>query len=92
VLSQFLGKFGRNTFGATSNKTEAELYNRTYVNLGDVFYSDFTMILFRKGEESGIKKIGANLYSLEYKNCEIIDVTERFMVAMYAQATGNELK
>ncbi len=89
TLALFLNKIGGSTFTATTNKTEAEEKKRNYVNCSDA--SDYTMVLFENGDESSIHQ-KENCYVLTFANAEIMNVTERFIVGIYAHANGIELK
>jgi hypothetical protein len=93
TLSLFLSKSGINSFPATTNKSEAELYNRTYVSFGSSL--EYSVLIFRnseEGEESKIKKTGMwDVYILNFADCEIMNVTERFMLGLYAHSRGIEI-
>ena len=80
TLSRFLNGFGISSFGATTNKTEALELNRTYVSCNDTAYS---VIIFKESNESKITKIGKDCYQLDIKDCEIMNVTERFMIGFW---------
>ncbi len=85
----FFGKLGVETFPASVDKEEAEERNITYVTFNDI--SRYNIILFKQAEVTKITGKGS-LYVLTYKDCEIMNVTERFVLGIYAGATGNGLK
>jgi len=86
TLSAFLAKAGINAFPATTDKREAELFGRRYVDCS--LDSETTVISMEIGNESKITRMG-NCYTLEAANgCEIMNVTERFLVGLYATSRG----
>jgi len=91
TLSLFLGQAGVNSFGATTNETEAKMLNRTYVECMET--SNYSVIIFDNSLVNRIdKSLFSDCYTLSVANCEIMNVTERFMLALYAQSQGKELK
>jgi len=87
----FLNAAGIKAFGASVNKTEAEENNRTYVNCGDrstFLLNDYTILSFKASNESGIEQINNGCYVLNVANCDIMNVTERFMLGVYAHSQG----
>ena len=87
-LALYLNNLGITSFGATTNKTEAEEYKRNYVNCNNT--EKYSILIFQNGNESKIKKEG-DCYMLYVKNCEIMNVTERFMIGVYAHSMGREI-
>lgn len=83
ILLGFLKNFygdGMNTFQGSLNKTKAEQLNIEYVNCTDSRYS---VIKLKTGFESRIIKTG-ECYILEAgNNCEINNVTEKFLIELY---------
>jgi hypothetical protein len=92
TLSQFLGRFGISAFGATTDLNEARDLNRTYVSCEDASAYDYSVVKFVEGNTSSIKKIGQDCYVLEIANCEIMNITERFMIGAWSGVTRIELK
>ena len=88
TLSIFYGKTGLQPFSASVNKTESEEFGISYVECG--LGADYSVINLVKGGENKISKKG-NCYTLEVKDCEVMDVTERFIVASYAHSRGIEI-
>jgi len=84
TLSLFLFKEGFNIFSGTANKTEAQQLNRTYISCGNENYSS---IFFEKGDKNRIIQ-NNDCYTLEFANCEIMNVTERFMLGVYEYSRG----
>jgi len=85
---KFFGGVGIKSFPATTNKSEADTLNRTYVNCSK--NANYSIIQFEMGNESRITEEG-NCYTLEFANCEIMNVTERFMLVAYAQSENKEI-
>jgi hypothetical protein len=92
TLSQFLGRFGITTFGATTDLNEAKELNRTYVSCENASNYNYSVVDFVDGNTSRIMKVGNDCYLLEVAGCEIMNVTERFMIGVWSGATGIELK
>lgn len=81
----YLNGVGIKPLQVTTNKELSNSLNITYV---DCKNAGFTTVILKKGNESIIKKQD-NCYVLETgNNCEIMNVTERFMVAYSAQSRG----
>jgi hypothetical protein len=73
----FLGGFGNMQLqGAVSDKNYSKETNNTFVNCMSEPYN--TVILVEHGNETKIERLREDCYKLTYKNCEIIEVTERF--------------
>lgn len=88
TLALFYGKSGFEPFSATRDKEEAENFNITYVECQSNL--KYSVILFEKSDENKIRSEG-NCYILEINNCEVMDVTERFILASYVHSRGIEL-
>ena len=55
--------------------------------------SRYTYLRLQEGDKTSIEKIGENCYILNINNCEILKVTERYMLEMfvrYNEATKNK--
>lgn len=85
TLAMYLGKSGLRTFGATLNKTEADETNIRYTECREKSLE--SVIVFRQGEENKII-INGDCSILEFKNCEIMNITERFIMGTYASSQG----
>jgi len=71
-----------------TNKTYAQERNASFSNC-DVNYGPYyDVIVIKKGNETSIVKRDENCYELYFKDCEILKITERFMVALYANSKG----
>ena len=78
TLLNFLDTFGDlDMVGAVSDKDFANESNRSYITCENT--PDNTVILMKSGEENIINKINQNCYELQYKECDINQVTEKFM-------------
>lgn len=83
TLSGFLQRAGLVTFPATTNKTEAEEKNRIFVTCQNT--TSNSIIIFEKGSESSIVQQGDCYRIIAGKeNCDILNVTEKFMFGVYA--------
>ena len=81
TLSQYLMKaFNFKTYAATTNKTDAASKNIPYARCGP--FDSNSIILFKKANETRIREDN-NCYILEFANCEIMNVTEKFMMDVY---------
>jgi len=90
-LNSFLAGAGLNIndYTVVVNKTEAEERNLTYSECSN---SDekYSVVLFEKGDSDRIIKDG-NCYRLKIANCNFLNVTERFMMGVYANSRGIEI-
>jgi len=74
-----------------TNKTYAQERNASFSNC-DVNYGPYyDFVVIKRGNETSIVKREENCYELYFKDCEILKVTERFMVALYANSKGVEI-
>jgi hypothetical protein len=89
TLSLYLGNLRIKTIGAVADQEEADKLNLTYASCNDT--SKYSVLVFKNGTESKITQKG-DCYILESKDCEIMNVTERFMLGIYAHAKGVRLK
>lgn len=83
TLALFLKYAGVSSFAATTNKAEAVKNNMTYVSCDK--NNKYSVIEFKQVNET---KITTSNYctTLYFNNCEMLNVTERFMVGVYAQS------
>ncbi|MBI2630306.1 hypothetical protein HYW76_04330 [Candidatus Pacearchaeota archaeon] len=88
TLSLYLKQLGISSFGATTNKTAAEELKREYVSCDDT--SEYSIVIFQLGNESRIDRNG-DCYTLQINNCEMMNVTERFMLGVYANYKNLEI-
>lgn len=79
TFSGFLRDSGLEVRSATTNKNYSEEMDIPYKDCG---FSSDTIIKIDSADESSISKIMDNCYDIKYKDCEIIEVTERFMLIM----------
>jgi hypothetical protein len=78
-LTKFLYDFGElRVKSSTNNLSFAKENNYTYVTCENT--QNNTVIIIKHGNESSIKRTWKNCYELEYKDCEINKVTERFIL------------
>ncbi len=82
----FLKSAGLKTLLAYNNQRYAEERNASYAvcrqNVG------YTLVSIVKGSENKITQNSQDCYTLEFKDCDILKVVERFIVASYAQSKG----
>jgi len=88
TLSVFLQKSGINPIPATTNQSEADKYGRLYVDCGDT--SQYSIIQFKLGDESKVS-VNGDCYTILTSICDVMNVTERFMIGLYANSRGIEL-
>ena len=84
-LSVYLKNTGINPVASTLNKKEAEELNRNYVNCSAD--SDYSIIAFETAEKDEIAKEN-NCYKVNVANCNVMNVTERLMIGVYAHSRG----
>ncbi|MBS3124119.1 hypothetical protein J4437_05810 [Candidatus Woesearchaeota archaeon] len=80
-ITNFLKDFGAmQVKGASVNESYAKEIKFPYVTCKT--HPDNTVILIKNKNETKINKISANCYELSYKECEILQVTEKFQLAV----------
>lgn len=80
-LTNFLDKFGNlRVDGAMNDAVYASNNNLDYVTCKT--NPENTVILMKTGNETKISKTGRNCYELQYKDCEINKVTEKFILTI----------
>jgi hypothetical protein len=78
-LAAFLKSFaGFNVEGALDNESYAQKNRLPYANCKNSVNN--TIIYLKPGNETRITKVEPNCYELDYKDCEILDVTEKFQL------------
>ena len=83
TLSVYLNTIGRNPFPATLNKAEADLLNRTYASCNNA--EGYSVVSFEKSDKNEIEK-NNECYVLKIADCNIMNLTERFILASYANS------
>jgi len=91
-LGQFFGNLGVKANGGVNPLTEAVRKNQTFVDCSSHPLS--TVLLLTNGNETKIErsKLNPDCYILTFKNCETMQVVERFEVAVLVQSTGGSIK
>jgi hypothetical protein len=80
-LTNFLDKFGNlKVKGAMNDAVYASNNNLDYITCKT--NPNNTVILLKTGNETIISKTGRNCYELQYKECEIDKVTEKFILTI----------
>lgn len=80
-LTNFLDKFGNlKVKGAMNDAVYASNNNLDYITCKT--NPNNTVILLKTGNETMISKTGRNCYELQYKECEIDRVTEKFILTI----------
>jgi len=51
----------------------------------------YNYINIKKGDETKIEKIGPACYEMTFSDCEILEVTERYMLKMFVQAKDRNI-
>ncbi|MBS3078756.1 hypothetical protein J4218_01415 [Candidatus Pacearchaeota archaeon] len=76
-FGRFLNGFSQlDIKGATNDEKYSKEQNITYANCE--VYPNNTVILIKNGNETKIERKSKNCYELTYKDCEIIQITEKF--------------
>ncbi|MBM3233500.1 hypothetical protein FJZ19_00225 [Candidatus Pacearchaeota archaeon] len=90
-LNSFLVSAGLNLkeYTVVVNETEAVERNLTYSDCGNLD-EKYSVILFEKGSNDKIIK-DENCYRLQIANCNFMNVTERFMMGVYASNRGIDI-
>jgi len=63
--------------GASTDKDYAEIQDFPYVTCQT--HPENTVIFINSGDENMIKQTGSNCYEIKYKDCEILEVSEKFI-------------
>jgi len=78
ALSAFLGDSGLNVKSAYTDLKFAKQNNGTYRECNTDYYD--TVITVTDGNDTSITEEDANCYKLQFTNCEILKVTEKFQL------------
>jgi len=87
-LGLFLGEMGFTTKDAVVNLSFAEGANKTYI---DCENANSTVIMIQPGDITTIKRVHEDCYEIYFKNCEILEATERFEIGYLAGLGGNKI-
>lgn len=85
-LGMFLNTAGIDLSTGSTNKTYSKEKNITYANCDNV--KNGSVIIIQKGEENKITQANENCYVLEFKDCDIVRVTEKFSLGVYGHSRG----
>jgi len=77
-LAEFLKDSSLEVRSAVTDKAYAEERDENYMTC-ETSKSD-TVILIKDGEETSITEVGPNCYQMIFKDCEILQVSEKFML------------
>jgi hypothetical protein len=86
-LGMFFGGIGLDAQSSSINKDFALENNISLVNCS----SNGTVIILKSSDINKIKEISEFCYEIEYKDCEIIKVLERFELGVIAHSYGKEI-
>ncbi len=75
---------------ACTNNTYASERNITYATCQE-HLNNSGVIIIKRGESTEIVKKSDDCYEISFRNCEILNVTERFIVGAIANSKGIEL-
>lgn len=93
-FGQFMSGMGFNLITGVTTKNESELYKRPYITCEANPYGQDsgTTIILTPGSESKIiqEKSNPNCYTLYVKDCEMLEVMEKFEVTTLSEFTGRE--
>lgn len=80
-ITNFLIEFaGKNVIGAVTDINYSKELNIPYIVCENDSYS--TVIYLKEGKETRIDKISPTCYELTYENCEILEVSEKFILTI----------
>ncbi|MFA5992173.1 MAG: hypothetical protein WC796_00525 [Candidatus Pacearchaeota archaeon] len=90
-LGQFFGNLGVKASGGVNPFNDSIKKNQTFVDCSS--HPSNTVLLLTNGNETKIEraKSNSNCYVLTFKNCETMQVVERFEVAILAQSGGSSV-
>ena len=89
-LSEFFLAAGIKSVSALMNESYALEKRKSYVPTCNESLP-YTILLVRPGSESKIVQMSQNCYSLEIKDCQTLEVIERFIVAAIAHSKDIEV-
>jgi len=85
-LAGFLRDSGLKVKSAVTDEKYAKENNQKYMICENS--KSNTVIMIKEGEESYIKEVGANCYEIIFKECEILQVSEKFMLVILDEYIG----
>lgn len=74
---------------AYSDKNYSLLMNKSFVNCDT--NTSASVIMIEKGDRNEVRQEKQDCYVIEFKDCDILKATERFMVAMIAHSRGYDV-
>lgn len=85
-------------FSAAGITADFAYANETYANEKKASYIEncpenkgYSAIFIRKGDKNEVRQESQDCYVLEFKECDILKVTEKFIIGVYAQSKGIEI-
>ncbi|MBT7237721.1 hypothetical protein HN865_02580, partial [Candidatus Woesearchaeota archaeon] len=81
-LAGFLRDSGLEVVSASTNQTYAEENDMKYKDCDSSKQAMDTIIKITEGDETAINQLHNNCYEIQFKDCEILEGSERFMLAM----------
>lgn len=84
----FLRAAGIDVAVAYNNESYAKERNATYAVCDND--AEYSLVTIKRGDDNRILNTG-DCYTLEFKECDILKTTERFIVALYAHSKGIEI-
>lgn len=90
-LGMFLSNIGVKITSAVTDRKVAKEINKSYIDCST--NPENTIIMLISGNETKIEqnKYNQNCYTIMYKDCEVLQVVERFEMAFMAQVGNEEL-
>ncbi|PIN80571.1 hypothetical protein COV16_00610 [Candidatus Woesearchaeota archaeon CG10_big_fil_rev_8_21_14_0_10_34_8] len=86
MLGQFLNSMGIEIYTGTTDFQRAKETGMRYIEC--VENQNYTLISIKQGDETRITQTYTNCYNLEIANCELLNTTEKFIMAGIEQARG----
>ncbi len=83
----FLKALGFDVKGAFDDANYSNSTTTPYVNCEN--HKDNTVIMIKEGNETAITMTGPDCYEITFKNCEVIEATEKFKLAIFENYMAN---
>jgi hypothetical protein len=88
-LGIFLGSIGVPAKSASVDEDFAQENNIMHMTCDMAYGNEEVVLLIEKGEENKIERVKKGCYQLTFKECDVLDVTERFELGSMAHFMGN---
>ncbi len=86
-LGVFLKAIGAEAKSSSNNLEFAKENNIAYATCENKISN--TVVILEKSDETKIERIGETCYKIKFKDCEVLEATEKFIMGVLAHSTGN---